>query len=79
MIRIAVEFIYKCYLFEDTFQVLRLFGVERDVELERTRKGALLQYLTTGNEEILQTLGRMASFLTRYRKLDWIGPCSKFS
>jgi len=34
MIRIAVEFIYYCYLFKDTFQVLRIYGVERDVDAE---------------------------------------------
>jgi hypothetical protein len=39
-------------------------------ELERTRKEALLQYLTTGSEEIPQTLARMASFLTRYPNAD---------
>jgi len=39
-------------------------------ELERTQKEALLQYLTTGSEEIPQTFAMMASFLTRYRTAD---------
>jgi hypothetical protein len=44
-------------------------------ELERARKEALLQYLTTGSEEVPQTLARLASFLTRYRNadiMDWL-------
>jgi hypothetical protein len=35
-------------------------------ELERTRKEALMLYLTTGSEEIPKTLARMASCLTTY-------------
>jgi hypothetical protein len=49
-------------------------------ELERMRKETLLQYLTTGSEEIPQTLTRMASFLIGHRNTNVVdGPCSKFS
>ena len=62
-----VRFIYCCYF----LGCMELKGKLRlSDELERTQKEALLQYLTTGSEEIPQTFAMMASFLTRYRTAD---------
>jgi len=62
-----VKFIYYYYF----LGCMELKGTLRlNDELERTRKEALLQCLTTGSEEIPQTLSRMASFPYRYRNAD---------